>query len=379
MRKQYLIMAVLSCLVAFVGSVQAEENSAPVVIKKEKSQENNLPENFECFQIKLDGEVYSFPGETKQWEEQGWEIIEEDAILLAPERVKSSCIFQKGDKQITAFVQNKTQDRKSIEKSTVIGISMDFLEDGTKQVYAELPGKIFLGRSTMEKIIQKYGMPAEQYEGETYWILIYRYGMQSYLKLEVNKDTEILTGFEIENAVKREEKMETATAADAFLEQKELSGDIFSGQISFDSCVYELPASVSEFLNHGFEIVVEESDAELSSLESGVVVLQKDNKAVQVRVQNFEEETMPAEQCLVTSLSQSWYETGFSLVLPGEIQIGMTKEELEKALQGIEIETAESDEFFYYGIADREDEWNEIAIFVEKETEMVVKIEIEKE
>ena len=57
----------------------------------------------------------------------------------------------------------------------------------------------------------------------------------------------------------------------------------------------------------------------------------------------------------------------------------MTQEKLEDALRETEMEKEESEHFVCYGIPIAGQTLDEISIFVEKESGLVVKIQIEKE
>ena len=65
MKKIYQATAAASiCFAVLMGNVYAEENTAPVEIQKESENEqesDSMARQFSCFQIKLDGEEYSFP------------------------------------------------------------------------------------------------------------------------------------------------------------------------------------------------------------------------------------------------------------------------------------------------------------------------------
>lgn len=383
MKKRYLTMMAGFCAAMLMLSAQAEEHPGPVTIKKEREektgQEVQTREWFD-FQIEIDGESYSFPAEVSEWTARGWSDVTEEAVLLMPGKTKSNRVFQKGETRILVSVENQSENRESTGKASVTGVTADLAQSGEMKI--QLPGGIVPGVSTQPEIEQMYGAPADRYEGEQYVQLTYRYGLQSYIRLDVDRETDLLSGFEIQNAVVREMTEEVpreATSADASLEEDmQLGTDLLSGRVSFDSDLYELPASLEEFLDHGFVFLAEESDTELAPMTGGFAVLQKENRSVTVRIENTSSESRTAQECEVTSLSESVYEEGFSLVLPGEIQIGMTQQELERALEGVQAEQQESEHFFYYGIRDSQSDLGETSIFVEKETGLVVKIQIER-
>lgn len=359
------------CLAVLVGNVYAEENSASALTEHTQEQ-NSIADQFSCFQIKLGEETYTFPASVEEWKQRGWENVTEEAVLLAPEKRKNSCIFQKGEEQIQVFVENKEKDRRSIEKSSVVGMTMDSFEEN--DMYAELPNGIVVGVSNLEEIERSYGTAAKVYEGDHYFQLTYQYGMQSYLKLNVEKETEILRGFEVVNAEKRGETVRNMPAEP----EEKLGTDLTSGRLSFDGEIYELPAPLSQFLENGFVLLPEESDMELDEKQSGFVVMQKENRSVQVRVENMTGQKKDVRECVVTSLESSIYKDEFSIILPREIQIGMTQEELEEKLDGVNVMREESEHFIYYGILSDETQLNETSIFVEKETGFVVKIQVER-
>ena len=376
MKKIYQATAAASiCFAVLMGNVYAEENTAPVEIQKESENEqesDSMARQFSCFQIKLDGEEYSFPASVEEWKQNGWENVTEEAVLLAPEKRKNSCIFQKGEAQIQVFVENQGTDRGSIEKSSVVGMAMDSFQEN--DIHAELPGEIVVGVSSLDEIEESYGTAAQLYDGEHYLQLTYQYGMQSYLKLNIEKETEILRGIEIVNAQERGEAVGNMTV----IPEEGLGTDLTSGQLSFDGEIYDLPAPVSQFLENGFVLLPEESDMELDAMQSGFAVMQKDNKSVQIRVENTAEQKRDVRECVVTSLESSKYTDGFQLILPRGIQLGMTQEELEGKLDDADVMREESDHFIYYGILADETELDETAVFVEKETGLVVKIQIER-
>lgn len=364
--------------------IQAEEYAAPVSIQKDATQQSEtLSERFSDFEISLGTERYRLPESVSEWEKNGWSYVEEEAVLLPAGSAKSGIVLERGEERIFVSVENQQTDRKGILSGSVIGISLDVLGQDAVTVQAELPGGVILGKSSMEEIEQIYGLPADIYEGETYTQLTYRYGMQSYLRLDLDKETKTLQGFEMENGYKRETSARAATPAQAFGEasgaQDALGEEIASGNVLFDSQLYRLPASLSDFVRAGFSIVPEESDREVAAFGSGFAVLQKDSRSVKVRVKNETDQTRELEACKVVALESSVYQDGFSMVLPGDIEIGMTQEKLEDALRETEMEKEESEHFVCYGIPIAGQTLDEISIFVEKESGLVVKIQIEKE
>lgn len=175
-------------------------------------------------------------------------------------------------------------------------------------------------------------------------------------------------------AAQKEEKMDGCEE----ISEQELGDDLLSGIVLFDSHLYELPALLSAFLENGFSIDLEESDLELEAEKAGFVVLQKDDKKVKMMIENDTDQTAKAEECLVTCLWSSQYEDGFSLVLPGKIEIGMKTEDLDKILEKFDVATGESDHFLSYWITGQDSDLDETSIFVEKETGIVAKIQIER-
>ena len=228
------------CLAVLVGNVYAEENPASAPTEHTQEQ-NSIADQFSCFQIKLGEETYTFPASVEEWKQRGWENVTEEAVLLAPEKRKNSCIFQKGEEQIQVFVENKEKDRRSIEKSSVVGMAMDSFQEN--DIMLNFQDEIVVGVSSLDEIERSYGTAAQLYDGEHYLQLTYQYGMQSYLKLNIEKETEILRGFEVVNAQKRGETVGNMTA--------DTGGRAWHRfdirKLSFDGEIYELPAPVSQF------------------------------------------------------------------------------------------------------------------------------------
>lgn len=91
---------------------------------------------------------------------------------------------------------------------------------------------------------------------------------------------------------------------------------------------------------------------------------------------NYGDNTTTIRNCFVTTVKGDDNSTDMPITVQKGITRGMTKADLEKALEGVTYEFEESDMFEYYTVEGPESSLDSVQILVRKDTGVVQAIEV---
>lgn len=132
-----------------------------------------------------------------------------------------------------------------------------------------------------------------------------------------------------------------------------LGDDFYAYTAQMEGVVYSLPCPVAALLDNGFTIVESDSDSVVEADSYGWITVRYDNQEMNVIAQNYADYATTIENCFITSMESSIYGPEFDLVLPGNIKVGSSEADVEKAVDGFSCETETSDSgYTYYEISD---------------------------
>ena len=128
--------------------------------------------------------------------------------------------------------------------------------------------------------------------------------------------------------------------------KKELGDDLTSGKFGIDGVIYELPAKVSDFEKHGWEIDERNTDKYLDSNRGGRVILAKGDKMLYLYGENYDDYTINTEDATITDATVGEdYRT--DMYLPLGIDSTMKKDEIKEILEDNNIDYAYDDDSSY--------------------------------
>lgn len=354
-----------------------------------QKRRDQLSDDLYSFQIRLDDEVYAFPMSYADFVAKGWEYQGDASTEISPNSYSSSERFQKGELTVYGSIINLGINTVPISDCMIGGFSLDSFQftDAPDTTTLELPKGILYNVSTLDDIKAAYGEPSDIYEGELYTKLTYSYDYYQEIDLYVDAETNVLNEVDLKNFVYDEEANATAAAevSDeptpevlAYQAPEALSGDLMDYTVEFAGDVYRLPAPVSVFLANGFTLKEQDSDSIVAGRDSGWVSLMKDNQEFRTLTRNYSGNATTIQNCFVTSIDVSTYGDKLSFLLPKDIQLGMSVDELEAALNGISYEknTESSSDYTYYTVEGTDSSLDGYDFTVNNEEQTVISIEI---
>lgn len=290
------------------------------------------------FQIKLDGTVYQFPMTLSDFMKQGWTFSdrEDKDVLLEAEAYDFCHMTYKGEVELMVEVVNFAKSALPITDTYIGGIIVSdaWWEDGQKS--AEMAKGIVLGTSTEADITAAYGSPVDTYDGSSYKDLEYEVDMNSGITFEIDTETGKLSKVELENLVKPENFKETSVSDDkpAYIKDyqapTELGTDMKSGILEIDGALYQMPIPVTAFIENGWTLQTQQSDATVAGTGRGDLVISKNGKSMSLRVTNNTPNELPIEYTVVEDIS--FYDDDIPAKLPNGIYYGMPVAEFEAAI-----------------------------------------------
>lgn len=386
MNRKFLacLLACSMTVLSFGGFASAEEAATEA---PESSAE--LSDDIYSFQLKLDGDLYQFPMSYEDFTALGWELDGDEETSLEPNSYTSET-FRKGYLRAYVSLINLGINSSTLSGCTVGGMSIDTYDfEDAPETTIEFPGGIAYGKATLEDIKAAYGEPSDSYDGDLYVSLSYEYDSYQEWEFYVHKESGVLDEFDVRNFV-ADEDANAAAAADisseptaevlAYTAPSELGDDPLAFTVDYAGNLYQLPAPVSAFLENGWRLK-DDSDTFAVGGGYGWVNLMKDNQELRTIANNYSANATTIENCFITSVESDVYDPNLPLSIPGGISMGMSADDLVKALDaltGIKYTTDDSSEnFTYYSIESPSSSLDGIEIRVDKEENTVAAIEVE--
>ncbi len=388
--KKKLLVSLLACSLCFsacAAAALAEEEAATEATAAETA-EGELSDDIYSFQLKLDGDVYQFPMNCEDFMALGWTYAEDEDTDIAPNSY-SSFRFTKGNLEAYVELFNLGLNTMPATQCSVGGMSIDSYQfEDAPETVIEFPKGLTFNVSTLDDVKAAWGEPSDTYEGDLYTKLTYEYDIYQSIEFEIDSETGVIDKFDLENLV-QEEGANDAAAAEvsgepteevlAYEAPTELGDDIRSGIVEFAGNLYQLPAPVSVFLENGFTLKPEDSDAVVAGDYFGWFEMIKDGKEFRGTADNHDPNATTIENCFVTEVEADSYDADLPLALPGGISNHMSADELMPILETLPYEvSSDTDDYTYYTVQDKDSyDWG-INITVKKEDNTVTSIEYEK-
>ncbi len=341
---------------------EKEKEAAEKAKEEEKKNAANAPselsDDLYDFQVSINGDVYQIPMWYSDFEALGWEYDGDNTETLSSNQYTTSQRWKKDGFSIYTRFANLSMNSVTFADSMIGGIALDKydLKDCDWEIL--LPGGIEWGVSNADDIRAAYGDPTDDYDGDMYYKMTYKYDSYREISLYVYKETDALEQIDIQNLVELEgaDNSVDESVPDVVKDYKapsELGDDLYSFNVELEGNLYTLPCPVSEFLANGFTIDESNSDMEVAAGSFGWVDLKYNNQTLHAMADNYADYATVMENCFVTDVKSSDFGPEFELVIPGNIKRGDAQADVEKALEGFNVEKETSDSgFTYYTIYD---------------------------
>lgn len=346
-----------------------------------------LSDDIYSFQAEIDGEVYQFPMSYGEFTAKGWTYDGDAAQTMEPEQYTTAETFKKDSSKLYATIFNLGMNTVPFSECQIGGFSVDSYMMKDSAFSVKLPKGIEFGVSTLEDVKAAYGEPSREYDGEMYTALTYEYETYQDVEIQVDKETKVVSKIDMRNIIEtasEEEKAQAETAvSDEVTEEvksyqapTELGDDLTKFIVEYDGALYQMPAPVSEFEKNGWTVKEDQSDMTVKGKDAGWVSLMKNNQELRVMARNYGDNATTIRNCFVTTVKGDDNSTDMPITVQKGITRGMTKADLEKALEGVTYEFEESDMFEYYTVEGPESSLDSVQILVRKDTSVVQAIEV---
>jgi len=165
---------------------------------------------------------------------------------------------------------------------------------------------------------------------------------------------------------------------DAVAAPSELSDDLYDFQVSIDGTVYQFPMWASDFAALGWTYDGDELQTLSSNQYTVAECWDKGEVTVYTQIANLSMNTVPITDGMIAGITLEEYyldECDWDIILPKGIQYGVSGTDDIIAAYGDPTDDYDSES--YYKMTYEKDFYQEINIYVSKETNVIDKIEIE--
>lgn len=362
MKKSFTLLLAAAMMMSMTANAQetelTTEAAVDVAALAESTTEDGpvLSEKWSDYQLQIDEQVYQFPMMVPDLEAMGWTSDELEGATLEPYSY-SYFTFENGDSESYVYILNLGKNVEPAANCIVGGMDIDNYDwkDSTSTV--TLPGGIVKGEATVDSIKEAYGVPSDVYEGDLYTKLTYETDYNSYIDMYVYVESGVLDEITVKNFVEPEGydpgtiSEEVPAAVTEYVKPEALSEDPTVYEIALDGQNYTLPVPVSVLVADGWELDMNDTDAEVYAKYYGWVTLRKGGIEISTTVTNPEDYGTIPENCWLEEIEIGAYDLeGVDGALPGGIYIGMPEADFLKVLEdnGLSYELYEGSVFNTY-------------------------------
>jgi hypothetical protein len=360
-----------------------EETSA----KEAETANSNLPtelsDDIYSFQISIDEVVYQFPMKFSDFESTGWTYSGDETKLIPSNTLTFVNIFNNNvnmSDSVSSDVINFDINELPINQCYITGITIDSYSLKSGNVKVLMAKGIEFGISTTDDVKAAYGEPSDIYESASTLSYTYKISRQSSVQFKFNLEDNTIYTIDIANPIEPSDlvigEVDTSVPAivNAYKAPTAISDNIFSYTAEYANDLYTLPAPISVFLENGWTILENDSEMIIPGNSRGWVTIVKENQSYKSMVTNYSPNSNSAENSFITEIKSNSYATTVSMTIFNNISMGMTKADLETALEGVVFELSESSLSTNYNIKDPANGTNGYYITVTKETGLVSSI-----
>lgn len=338
-----------------------EQEKSSTKNEKEKSE---LSDDISDFQISINGTIYQLPMKYSAFTKAGWSYSGEEEEQIQPEETILSDWFQKKEDRILAKLMQFEEKKVAVSEAYISELIIDTNYIKSEDANVLLADEIQLNISTQDDVKAAYGEPTSTEQGEAFASLIYQLTDEGQVILVFDLGNGgVLSEITMENHAKPEEIKEKDKGEEVTEETEEedyeapltMSTELSDYTVLFAGALYQLPIPVSEFVANGWIIVDNETSSLIEGGKTGKVTLMKNQQTLWTTVTNESEKTASVTECYVTKLASNVNDCNVDMEVFGGIRMGMSQEDLEKALTDIPYKKQVSS-YTYYEISDEENE-----------------------
>lgn len=366
-------------------SEEASDTTESSVKKTAAEVPSELSDDIYSFQVSIDGTVYQFPMWFSDFEALGWTYTEDNTEdELSSNQYTFSCTWEKDGFKVSTQFANLSMNSVAIRDSMVASITLDNydLKDCPWEIL--LPGGIQYGVSSRDDIVAAYGDPSDEYEGDLYYNLTYKYDSYQDIDLYVYKESGVLEKIELRNIVELEGadnsvSTEVPEIVKGYTAPDELGDDLYQFNIELEGNLYTLPCPVSELLANGFTLGKDSAEA-IAAGNSSWITLNFNNQSYDAIVENYADYATIPENCFLTTMKCGIHGPEYEMTIPCNIKCGDSEDSLKATLENFNYEVETSGDFTYYTVfAPDTHDWNSFTIITKEGAVAIIEVENSEE
>ncbi len=373
------IIVVVAMAISSISSESSAKNPNKNSITDSAVDGLVMSEELSDFTFEIEGVVYKLPCKIKDFTDEGWEIDPESSGYDSEDTTVSAeeifnLIFVKDDYCLEVELYNNSTVERKIKDCAIVGIAFEKgkIEDTTI-------AKGITPSSTVDDIINAFGTPdINDYDEEYgYTCLAYTFSQPEthFVYIEIYDDgvgnnivLYCCDMIDSDSAVSDE----YPDYLYDYVAPTSIGTDLFSGVVSIDGCLYQLPAPISEFISDGWSL-----DDETTVLPDtkDYVVLEKDGAMLYCTIRNYSDKYVRPENCAVVGVAVEEVD-GVDIQLPvsgGVLTLGTTADDFDSLLYMYDYEYFETNDTHCYDVS--QDECY-ISVDIDKESSVINNINI---
>ncbi len=308
------------------------------------------------YTVEIDEVEYQFPCETSDFLDNGWAVYysyDEDTLIAGRSYYNFTLENESTGHKLYIVLYNCSGNATSWQDCEVSGFStLSYYSSVAFVPQITLPGGLDLASITKEDLQATYGDVSGSYEETDYTQYYYledtwNIDSSNGVSIDIANDgSDYFNGIYLLNWSGNVEDTETNTEVPDYISDyvapTELGDDDASGNVEIDGELYRIMCPVSEFINNGWELVLDdgEEDVLASNWDTSATLVRGDEE-ISIEVQNLSSYQTTVENCAVYRITLEVGDVE-SITLAGGVAMGMSDDDV------VEILTASSYDYTQY-------------------------------
>lgn len=180
---------------------ESETNTEDTTFMTEKVNseltEVELSNELFSFQSYIDGMFYELPIRYEDLIAAGWEYTGKEEQDIKPDSYIVAGLFVKENKKLYTYIYNGSDMIQKVSECWIAGYYTELVSIGEDETTIVLPKNIILYKSSFEDVLEAYGTPTNQYNGDTTISITYTLQPNVSVKFGINREKNVVDEIEV--------------------------------------------------------------------------------------------------------------------------------------------------------------------------------------